>query len=191
MAGLILYGDLAEALAGGHAVRMPARLESVKILPPPPRTNEPELYGRVTEQAVYRVEIEEPSAQRAHVMAVTTTDGRERGKPSSWSAAIDQLAFGQDNEPGRLWVISTGNAAPDVWRHHPNHLETEEIHDPGQAWNALTVGAFTQRWEIAEDDFRGWVPLAQPGDLNPSTSTSATWSATWPLKPVDGPSPAN
>lgn len=183
MAGLALYGDLAEALAGRGDVALPARLESVKILPPPPHTNDPQLYGSITQQAVYRVEVEEPSASRTHLMAVTAIDGRERGRPSSWSATVDRLAYGPDDEPERLWVLSAGNCPQEAWVHHPAHLETEEVHDPGQAWNALTVGAFTERWQIVEEDFRGWAPLAQPGDLSPSTSTSVTWDAKWPLKP--------
>lgn len=183
MAGLALYGDLTEALAGSLSYRHPARLESVKILPPPPGLNEPELYGRISEQAVYRVEVQAPSVPRTHVMAVTATDGRERGKPSSWSAAIDQLAFGKDDEPERLWVLAAGNSPEEAWGAHPEHLETEEIHDPGQAWNVLTVGACTRRWQIEEADFSGWVPLARPGGLGPSTSTSLTWNPKWPLKP--------
>lgn len=183
MAGLGLYGDLAEALGGNQGVELAARLESVKILPPPPRANHPDLYGRITEQAVYRVEVSRPEALRTFVMAVTALDGRERGKPSSWSAAVDKLACGGDSEPKRLIVLAAGNSNRDAWRTYPDHLETEEIHDPGQAWNALTVGAFTERWQIEGEDFAGWTPIAQPGDLSPSTSTSSSWEAPWPLKP--------
>jgi hypothetical protein len=183
MAGLALFGDLTQVLASNEDVRLNSRLESVKILPPPPRFNEPELYGNITEQAVYRVEVETPTVSRTHVLAVMATDGRERGKPSSWSAAVDQLAFGLDDEPERLWVLSAGNSEPSAWSSHPDHLDTEEIHDPGQAWNALTVGAFTQNWRIDEKDYRDWSPLARPGELSPSTSTSLVWDSKWPLKP--------
>ncbi len=183
MAGLALYGDLTEVLASTENVRLNARLESVKILPPPPKSNEPELYGKITEQAVYRVEVEAPSVPRTHLLSVMATDGRERGKPSSWSAAVDQLAFGQDGEPERLWILSAGNSEPKAWGSHPDHLETEQIHDPGQAWNALTVGAFTRQWRIEEEDYRDWSALARPGDLSPSTSTSRVWDPKWPLKP--------
>ena len=183
MAGLALFGGLAGGLASNEDLRLDSRLESVKILPPPSSVNDPELYGRITEQAAYRVEIEAPAVPRTHLLAVTATDGRERGKPSSWSAAVDQLAFGQDGEPQRLWVLSAGNSEPSAWKAHPDHLDTEEIHDPGQAWNALAVGAFTRNWRIDEEDFRGWSPLARPGGLSPSTSTSLIWDSKWPLKP--------
>jgi Subtilase family len=183
MAGLALYGDLREPLVGSDATHLPAWLESVKILPPPPDSNDPELYGSITEQAVHRVEVQRPRALRTHVMTVTTVDFRDAGRPSSWSAAVDKLAYGEEGEPERLLVLSAGNSEPEVWADHPEHLETEEIHDPAQAWNALTVGAFTDRWQVSEADFDGWTPVAQPGDLSPCTSTSFSWETRWPLKP--------
>ena len=109
--------------------------------------------------------------------------GHGPGRPSSWSAAVDQLAYGGDNEPRRLWMLAVGNSDREAWKYYPDHLETEEIHDPGQAWNALTVGAHTERWQIEEADFEGWEPIAEPGELSPSTTTSSTWQAAWPLKP--------
>ncbi len=184
MAGLVLYGDLIEARMPTHSVELPARLESVKILPPPPRYNDPELYGDITRQAVGRVEVERPDRRRTHVMPVSTKDGREQGRPSSWSAAIDQLAFGDDDEPRRLFVLAAGNNEnKEAWSTYPDYLETEEIHDPGQAWNALTIGAYTKRWHIEEKNLDGWEPLARPGELGPNTSTSLTWKRSWPLKP--------
>lgn len=190
VAGLALYGDLIEVLAGDRPIEMAARLESVKILPPPPDSNDPELYGRIMEQAVSRVEVEHPRRRRVHEMAVSTVDGRERGKPSSWSAAVDKLAYGnsgtarsEDPEATRLFILAAGNSDREAWRNHPDHLDTSEIHDPGQAWNAITVGAYTDRWQIEEEDFKGWQAIAQPGDLSPSTSTSHLWQTPWPLKP--------
>ncbi len=183
MAGLAQYGDLGEALSSSQLVPLQAWLESVKILPPPPKSNDPKLDGAITEQATYRVEVEKPNRRRTHLMAVTRLDGCDRGRPSSWSATVDKLAFGTEKEPQRLWILCSGNSDPEARSAHPEHLETEEIHDPGQAWNALTVGACTDRWAITEDDFAGWEPLAEPGDLSPSTTTSFTWKPAWPLKP--------
>lgn len=183
MAGLALYGDLVERLASSSAVELPAWLESVKILPPAGQ-NEPELYGSITGEAAHRVEVQRPRALRAHLMAVTTRDSRDRGRPSSWSAAVDQLAYGgEDGEPKRLWVIAAGNSDLEVRSNYPEHLETEEIHDPAQAWNAITVGSSTDRWRIEDEDYEGWKPLAAAGGLSPSTSTSVTWQKPWPLKP--------
>jgi hypothetical protein len=65
MAGIALYGDLAETLASSNDVVLSHRLESVKILPPegyPP--HDPLLYGAVTQEAVARAEIQAPARPR-------------------------------------------------------------------------------------------------------------------------------
>jgi hypothetical protein len=185
MGGLATYGDLSEALATQEDVELVARLESAKILPSPSNPNRRELHGAITEQAVGRVEVNEPDREhRVHLMAVSTQEGRDRGRPSSWSAAVDKLAFAEPGEDKRLWILSAGNLHdPGAWATHPRHLATSEIHDPGQSWNALTVGGCTHKWRITEETLDGWQPLPQPGDLNHSTSTSCTWAPQWPLKP--------
>lgn len=95
MAGLALYGDLGPLLAGSQPVRVYNRLESVKILPPPSENpTPPELYGTVTAIATGLVEIQAPSRNRCFAMAVTASDERDRGQPTSWSASIDALASG-------------------------------------------------------------------------------------------------
>src|SRR4051794_11979121 len=51
MAGVALYGDeLSHLLQDVGPVQLRHRLESVKILPPPPRENDPRLYGAITAQ---------------------------------------------------------------------------------------------------------------------------------------------
>jgi hypothetical protein len=60
---------------------------------------------------------------------------------------------------------------------------TEGVHDPGQAWNAITVGAFTEKDEVDQIKYPGWSPLAPIGDLSPASCTSMNWSRPWPLKP--------
>lgn len=52
--------------------------------------------------------------------------------------------------------------------------------DPGQAWNALTVGACTHKVDTEIADF---VAIAAEGGLSPYTTTSRTWDSVWPLKP--------
>lgn len=60
MAGLALYGDVHEAITSSGPVRLRHRLESVKLLPPPPRENPKELFGAITAAATSRVEIQAP-----------------------------------------------------------------------------------------------------------------------------------
>jgi hypothetical protein len=95
LAGLAIYGDLARLLAGNETLSIEHKLESVKILPAG-EPNPPELYGAVTAQGVYRIETVNPDGKRAFCLAITATDARERGNPSSWSAELDQLAFGDE-----------------------------------------------------------------------------------------------
>ena len=57
------------------------------------------------------------------------------------------------------------------------------MHDPAQAWNALTVGAFTELVQITGPDTGDYVPIAPRGGLSPFSTTSLTWEKHWPLKP--------
>lgn len=110
MAGLCLHGDLTEALAGSGSRRLEHRLESVKILPPggfPP--NDRKLYGAITAYGTGLPEIADPKRRRVFALAVTTEDSRDRGLPSSWSAEIDRLAFGDEGAGQRLFVVAAGN----------------------------------------------------------------------------------
>lgn len=119
-------------------------------------------------------------------MAVTARDNRDRGRPSSWSSAIDRLASDADadNATPRLIIISGGNINdPNAWIDYPNSNGTDSIHDPGQAWNALTVGAYTDLTEISEPDMAAFRAIASRGGLSPFNTTSLTWQAHWPLKP--------
>jgi len=198
MAGLALYGDLVELIAGGAAVELRHRLESVKILPPTGK-NDPDLYGAVTAEATSRPEIQAPTRRRVFSMAVTAKDGRDRGQPTSWSAAVDALAAGRSFDPNdkglkytdehedafrRLFVLSAGNIeGPVLERDHISRSDVEPVHDPAQAWNALTVGAFTDKAVITDTDWDGWSPVARRGDLSPWSTTSVVFQPAWPIKP--------
>ncbi|MFP4122994.1 S8 family peptidase [Coleofasciculus sp.] len=97
MAGLALYADLLDVLQTSNQVKLRHRLESVKILQPN-QPNEPELYGAITKEAVARPEIQAPNRRRVFCMAITSEiPASNQGTPSSWSAAIDQLCFGEDD----------------------------------------------------------------------------------------------
>lgn len=182
MAGLASFGDLTEALASTGPLAMTHRVESVKIFHPPD-PNEAELYGAVTQESTYRVEVI-PDRRRVFCMAVTAPDGHDRGRPSSWSAAVDSLAAGAEGENGqrRLIILSGGNTDPAQRRLYPDSNMTDGIHDPAQSWNALTIGGYTDKALIDSVKFPGWEPLAPRGDLSPASCTSLTWEK-WPIKP--------
>lgn len=182
MAGLAAYGDLTEPLAHNGPIELTHRLESVKIMPEPGHHADKRLYGAITRESVSRVEIDS-NRKRIYCMAVTTPDDRDRGRPSSWSATVDALASGYEDEQNRLIILSAGNT--DLAQRHlyPNSSLTDEVHDPGQAWNALTVGGYTEKVQLDTTQYPGWQLIAPEGDLAPCSCTSMEWVKNWPIKP--------
>jgi hypothetical protein len=69
------------------------------------------------------------------------------------------------------------------WERYPMSNNEEGIHDPGQAWNALTVGPDTDMVDIRDDGTDDYRPIAPAGSLSPFSTTSANWKKEWPLKP--------
>jgi len=185
MSGVVAFGDLTEVLPESHQIDINHCLESVKILPPYGE-NDPDLYGYVTIQGMSYAAIQAPERIRIGCMAVTSKDWRDLGKPSSWSAAIDKYTSGYDDGNRCLMIVSAGNiVGQEYWASYPDSNLTSLIHDPGQSWNALTVGAYTQKAVLSDPDFDGYVPLAQADQLSPFSTTSLTWErkSTWPVKP--------
>tara|TARA_Y100000815_G_scaffold117089_1_gene105691 strand:+ start:1383 stop:2963 length:1581 start_codon:yes stop_codon:yes gene_type:complete len=185
LAGLALFGDLRPALESADDISIRHRLESAKVIPDA-GGNPHHLLGAVTRQGIDWIEA---TGDRRRVFALATTtsdDTPHSGAPTSWSAEIDQLAAGASGniQQARLLVVSAGNldfsqdAVPDylsVCDH-----EDAEVESPSQAWNAICVGAMTER-----DGARGATAgrtLAAAGDLSPSSRT-ASWAGTWPIKP--------
>ncbi len=187
MAGLALFGNLSDSLLSSLPVNIWHRLESVKILPYNHANNgDAKLHGYLTQEAVNRTIITDAYRKRVYGMAVSARDNRDRGRPSAWSAAVDALAVDieGENEIPRLMVLCAGNIEDmNAWRDYPNSNSIEGIHDPGQAWNALTVGAYTDLVTITENDTANYEPIAPPGGLSPFSTTSVTWQRHWPIKP--------
>ena len=84
MAGLAIHGDLNDVLSGNQPLPLTHRLESVKLFNSDDQ-HAPHLFGAVTVESVNRVEVT-ADRKRVFCMAVTATDDRDRGRPSSWSA---------------------------------------------------------------------------------------------------------
>lgn len=186
MAGIAAYKNLKDALVTSGEIEINHRIESVKILPRRGE-NRAELYGDITKQAVSIAEIANPNADRAICMAVTSDKyGTDNGSPTSWSAAIDSITSGADDEGDkRLFFISAGNVLPNEIDEsgYPDANVLHSVENPGQAWNAVTVGAFTKDIQIKEESFSNCVPVADNGDLSPYSSTSKIWERKWPIKP--------
>jgi hypothetical protein len=201
MAGLALFADLDGDLLETGPVRLRHRLESVKIIRRDHDTqNDREAYPVITASATAAVEVEQ-ARRRVFSMAVTVDDqAGSDGRPTSYSAAFDALAFGTDidrSEDGitllgqpdpqaaRLYVVSAGNVSPrDYAVNHLDACDLSRVQNPAQAWNVLTVGAYTELVDLPKEPvYDGWRPVAEIGELSPFSRTSTAISRSWPIKP--------
>lgn len=187
MTGLALYADLVPLLESDQDVTIFHQLESVKIIDNRDKT-EPHLYGYITEEACSLPIIEFPFRNRVYCMAVTAEpfnlddENDYLGRPSSWSSAIDRFIFGSSDKK-ELFFVSAGNIEPTQGTDYKKLNRSSPIEDPGQAYNAITVGAMTDLDQINSNTYPYYKKVAQRGDLCPSSRTSCLWNSMWPIKP--------
>jgi hypothetical protein len=188
MAGLALHGDLTAALADQSERVLRHRLESVKVLSPGGfDPAEPGSYGPITQAAVALPEIVAPERSRVICMAVTN-DNVSGSTPSAWSAALDQAAagtmIGDDEEaPHRLLVVAAGNVPAHIEVRQIRSQDEYPIEDPAQAWNALTIGGYTDLCAVRDSGYADWTAFVGAGELSPHSRTSVTWRSNAPFKP--------
>lgn len=182
MGGLALYGDLCEVFATGGPIALTHRLESVKVLREN-GDNAGELYGALTRETMARPVVAKPRADRLFCLAIGSKKDRLRGRPSAWSAAIDRLTSGAEDAERRLVVLAAGNVEESDQAGYPAVNAVDNVHDPAQAWNALTVGAVTFKQEIDLREYPDFKPLAPIGGLSPYSCSSVGWDKAWPTKP--------
>ena len=189
MAGTALHGDLTAPLGDAGERVLSHRLESVKFLPPDGfDPNDPNSYGVLMQTAITLPEIASPERRRIFCLAITNEDV-SGSRPTAWSAAIDQAAAGtmigdEEEAPKRLIVVSGGNVPAETEFARLRQPVEFPIEDPAQAWNALTVGGYTDLIDIRDIDYEDWSPLAAAGELSPHSRTSATWpQGRSPFKP--------
>lgn len=200
MAGIAAYFNLEKALESNNKYDINHKLESVRFVDEK-IDNEVSLYADVTSQAISMVEATNPNAKRVFAMPVTTgcdftADKKDKnlfggdGKPTSWSAGIDNLALGNysaEETDSRLIIVSAGNTSCYEIEEADDYkaaVQTHSVENPGQSWNALTVGAFTEKANLSSDPSeRSYVPLVEPGSYSPITSSSLMWDKKWPVKP--------
>ncbi|NVK74449.1 MAG: S8 family peptidase [Oceanospirillaceae bacterium] len=184
MAGLAMWGDLTDALATNDALNISHRLESVKVLNHN-GDNKDKPLGLVTADAVAEVENTESSRNRIFSMSLSANTGTEKGRASSWSSALDSLAsdyLGERKYP-RLFTVCAGNTYNTSLMDYPEYYtQLQDIHDPAQAWNVITVGAYTNKITLTESG--DYQPLAKSGGLSPYSTTSTMWDKkNTPIKP--------
>jgi hypothetical protein len=186
MAGLALYRDLYEALVTSDKIHISHCLESVKMWPPRGK-NDPDAYGWITQECISRAEVQAPLRKRVICMPITQ-EGTNSGVPSSWSAAIDNICFGRDEFSDelvqRLIIVPVGNIRDAI--DHTDYLTNNDsaaAENPSQSWNALVVGAFTEKVNIVDSKYQRWNPISPAGDLSPTSRTSLIWGKQWPNRP--------
>ncbi|MGN7161933.1 S8 family peptidase [Sphingomonas sp. SAFR-052] len=169
MAGVALFGDLADVAGGAVEVRLEAALESVVVTAPPGNAALPA--RNAIERAVSIVEDAE-KAGRVFCLAATAPGEATDGRPSSTSSTLDKLAFGNARDT-RLFCAAVGNVSTDGRRpylaaDYATLNEDHGIQSPAQALNALSVGAITHKCS-------GRGALAAEGDLSPTSRTALAW----------------
>jgi hypothetical protein len=174
MAGVALYGGrLGEALdAGGLAASH--WLQSVRVIDRPregPAAEEQrEWWPLLTENAVLKAEEANRARPRSFALAVTAR--ADDSRPTLWSHAIDQLAFNSGS--GRLLCVSAGNAEaenPALLAGYPALNLEARLQEPAQAFNALTIGAFTSKATLPADRAYEDARIVAPAwGISPSTS---------------------
>lgn len=169
MAGLVLYGDLTDmAYQRQNRVVVEHDLTSVKIIENG-HVTEPMFYGAVIEDAINQAQDMGASIQ---CMAVTD-DTSYDGKSTSSSAALDESIY-HNGMCDRIVLVSAGNIeTADV--DASNYMEScraNAVQSPAQAWNALTVGAFTEKTIVSDATYKA---LAAPGGISPLSRSSWSW----------------
>ncbi|MBX7181803.1 MAG: S8 family peptidase [Bacteroidia bacterium] len=182
MAGVAGYGQMEQVLTSANSVSLTHKLCSVKILPNQGQ-NPRELWGDITSRGISIAEIQNPNMVLVYCMAVTSQEDTHRGRPSSWSGAVDNLAYGE-GENQRLIIVSAGNVADDeLWQNYPDANFTSSVQNPAQAWNALVAGAYTSKIQVTDPNFQNHTPVANEGQLSPYSTTSLVWERKWAVKP--------
>ncbi|HEY9222104.1 MAG TPA: S8 family peptidase [Lutibacter sp.] len=177
MAGVAAYGNLNAILENKHPIEIHHQLESVKILHPAYPNDKLKL-PLITIDAVNRAIINNPGNNRIFCMAITTDFQVDFGKPSAYSSVIDKIIFGEDNDDKKLFVISAGNVRyEDDYKNYPESNLNCSTESPAQSWNAICVGAYTEKLLPNANT------LANKFELSPYSRTSSSWDNSWPLKP--------
>ena len=182
MAGIVVYGDLTDVLGNGPVIEPHNRICSVKVLP-----NEggalKEFWADYTKQAIALAEIFHGNEVIGYCMALAETKGYTVGVPSSWSGAIDQICNDAEGVR-RLFIQCAGNIDEEMdFNHYPDSNKSIGVVNPGQAWNALTIGAYTEKCLAFDEQGNQLDVVAQKGGLSPYSSTSFTWGQQTPIKP--------
>lgn len=169
MAGLALLGDLTDiAYQRNVSIDVHHALSSIKIYEDG-YTTPKEFYGAVIEEA-----IDKASNMKASIQCMAITDESSyNGIATSSSAALDESIYHQ-GLCDRLVLVSAGNVETNNVdsKTYIESCKAHTVKSPAQAWNALTVGAYTEKAAINNTDYS---PLATLGGVSPYSCSSFPW----------------
>lgn len=179
MAGLVLYGDLTDVIFERDIKPVTNELVSVKVIANrinPDATDEHTAI--ILEDAIRQSENE-----GAHLMtlAVTTPVSNE-AVATATSAAIDEVLY-NDGNPESMLLVSAGDIRDNKGVGYPDYLWNYSVEDPAQSWNALAVGAFTEKVIIGDVEYEGRQIVAPRGGVSPFSCTSRLWGKNMLIKP--------
>jgi len=178
MAGVAAYGDLGQSLGQGDAIRGRATLQNHRILSGNDQPSQEFMLDR-TRDAILAAEATN-APRRVFSLSVGAPTGNP-GDRTPWGAAIDQLAY--DQGAGRLISVAAGNEPP-IGKPAPSDYPTKNLSggllSPGEAVNAITVGAVTD-FDSVDGSDPNRTPLAEKGSLCPASRCDVGGNR--PIKP--------
>lgn len=177
MAGVVLYGDLEGILDDKSPVNLTTEIESVVVTAP---TGKPPVPAHVALREAVQI-AEQEDHPRVFCLAATAPGDSDDGRQTSTSASVDKLAW-NDGDATRLFCVAAGNVRTSAFEpyqisHYDARNEDHRLESPGQALNALTVGAATEK---CPDDL---AVVAPAGDLCPTSRTTQQWEMRYANKP--------
>lgn len=178
-AGIVLYGDFSDLLNQRHNREITNELASVKMY----HDSESSETEDVHKALVTINAIDKSVDMDAHLMVSSiTSEASLKGKPTITSAAIDKRLFNK-GAASELLLVSAGNRVSQDGFKYPDFLDYETIRDPAQAWNALTVGAMTEKVLVQPKYGEKLDVVAQQGGPSPVTTSSVLWGDSSLIKP--------
>lgn len=178
MAGVIQFLDLDPAVRQTAVVPQYTELESVKVTASAGARGVPARWA--IEQAVRIVERAE-ATPRIYCLAQTAPDEANDGRVTATSAALDLLTYNEGSP--RLFCVAAGNVPvsplePYQVADYTLRNDRFGIESPGQAFNAITVGAITNKVRSGSATL-----VAPDGDLAPTSRTATSWRGSKDGKP--------
>ncbi len=162
MAGVAAFSDLAHDLNAGQTPAPRVWMQGIRLTTGQDRPK-PEFMLERTEDAVHEAErVDVPRRIFSLSLGAPTA---QPGGSTPWSVTVDRLAYNEGS--GRLICVAAGNepisGTPNPTL-YPNANLSAGLTSPGEAVNAITVGAITELDQTSDPNRRS---LAASGELSP------------------------